>query len=225
MIWGMLRQKPGLWWRRESWREGMYKGGQFKFTFNINPNYPHEPPKVLCTQKVCIPHQWSHLIGTKEEMTDKKIYHPNLDLSGNICLWVASTRDGMEVVLMYRNILREDWKPVSFPPYHPYLASEREGVLRSGIESRRSNGRTSISVPRTVCLLSFFLCWNQADCQKPRWSPQQRYATISDREEQVGYWTGTDSRRGKWSRQEPRCVHSECQDFNEGWKCQGRDFR
>jgi hypothetical protein len=31
---------------------GMYKGGQFKFTFNINPNYPHEPPKVLCTQKV-----------------------------------------------------------------------------------------------------------------------------------------------------------------------------
>ena len=31
---------------------GMYKGGLFKFTFNINPNYPHEPPKVLCTQKV-----------------------------------------------------------------------------------------------------------------------------------------------------------------------------
>jgi len=30
----------------------MYKGGLFKFTFNINPNYPHEPPKVLCTQKV-----------------------------------------------------------------------------------------------------------------------------------------------------------------------------
>lgn len=31
---------------------GIYKGGQFNFTFNINPNYPHEPPKVLCTQKV-----------------------------------------------------------------------------------------------------------------------------------------------------------------------------
>ncbi|KAH8147896.1 uncharacterized protein LAJ45_07997 [Morchella importuna] len=55
--------------------EGMYKGGSFNFTFAINQNFPHEPPKVKCTQK---------------------IYHPNIDLEGNVCL----------------NILREDWKPV-----------------------------------------------------------------------------------------------------------------
>ncbi|KAJ3279993.1 NEDD8-conjugating protein ubc12 [Borealophlyctis nickersoniae] len=55
--------------------EGFYKGGTFRFTIKVNNNYPHEPPKVLCTQK---------------------IYHPNIDLDGNICL----------------NILREDWKPV-----------------------------------------------------------------------------------------------------------------
>jgi len=55
--------------------EGMYKGGAFLFRFAINNNYPHEPPKVKCTQK---------------------IYHPNVDLEGNVCL----------------NILREDWKPV-----------------------------------------------------------------------------------------------------------------
>ncbi|KAI7847986.1 ubiquitin-conjugating enzyme/RWD-like protein [Circinella umbellata] len=55
--------------------EGLYRGGRFTFTFSINNNYPHEPPKVHCTQK---------------------IYHPNIDLEGNICL----------------NILREDWKPV-----------------------------------------------------------------------------------------------------------------
>ncbi|CAO3634742.1 unnamed protein product [Cunninghamella blakesleeana] len=55
--------------------EGFYKNGSFSFTFTINNNYPHEPPKVHC-----IP----------------KIYHPNIDLDGNICL----------------NILREDWKPV-----------------------------------------------------------------------------------------------------------------
>ncbi|KAI5805868.1 ubiquitin-conjugating enzyme/RWD-like protein [Geopyxis carbonaria] len=55
--------------------EGMYHGGAFHFTFAINNNFPHEPPKVKCTQK---------------------IYHPNIDLDGNVCL----------------NILREDWKPV-----------------------------------------------------------------------------------------------------------------
>ncbi|GFR19035.1 NEDD8-conjugating enzyme Ubc12 [Trichonephila clavata] len=38
-------------------------------------NYPYEPPKVKC---------------------ETEIYHPNIDLEGNICL----------------NILREDWKPV-----------------------------------------------------------------------------------------------------------------
>ena len=55
--------------------EGMYKGGSFHFSFTINQNFPHDPPKVKCTQK---------------------IYHPNIDLEGNVCL----------------NILREDWKPV-----------------------------------------------------------------------------------------------------------------
>ncbi|EAS34622.3 NEDD8-conjugating enzyme Ubc12 [Coccidioides immitis RS] len=55
--------------------EGMYKAGTFTFNFNINQNFPHDPPKVKCNQK---------------------IYHPNIDLEGNVCL----------------NILREDWKPV-----------------------------------------------------------------------------------------------------------------
>lgn len=55
--------------------EGLYKGGLFHFSFSVNQNFPHDPPKVKCTQK---------------------IYHPNIDLEGNVCL----------------NILREDWKPV-----------------------------------------------------------------------------------------------------------------
>ena len=55
--------------------EGYYTGGTFKFTFQVSPSYPHEPPKVKCKTKV---------------------YHPNIDLEGNVCL----------------NILREDWKPV-----------------------------------------------------------------------------------------------------------------
>lgn len=55
--------------------EGFYKGGVFTFTFAISVNFPHEPPKVTCNEK---------------------IYHPNIDLNGNVCL----------------NILRQDWMPV-----------------------------------------------------------------------------------------------------------------
>ena len=55
--------------------EGYYMGGTFTFSFSISPIYPHEAPKVKCKTKV---------------------YHPNIDLEGNVCL----------------NILREDWKPV-----------------------------------------------------------------------------------------------------------------
>ncbi|KAG0578357.1 hypothetical protein KC19_4G016600 [Ceratodon purpureus] len=55
--------------------EGYYQGGTFIFSFSISQVYPHEAPKVKCKTKV---------------------YHPNIDLEGNVCL----------------NILREDWKPV-----------------------------------------------------------------------------------------------------------------
>lgn len=55
--------------------EGFYRGGKFVFSFKVGQAYPHEPPKVKC---------------------ETQVYHPNIDLEGNICL----------------NILREDWKPV-----------------------------------------------------------------------------------------------------------------
>uniref|UniRef100_A0A3Q7F7U7 UBC core domain-containing protein n=1 Tax=Solanum lycopersicum TaxID=4081 RepID=A0A3Q7F7U7_SOLLC len=54
---------------------GYYAGGKFLFSFQVPSIYPHEPPKVKCKTKV---------------------YHPNIDLEGNVCL----------------NVLREDWKPV-----------------------------------------------------------------------------------------------------------------
>jgi len=55
--------------------EGFYKYGMFQFSFKVGHEYPHDAPKVKC---------------------DTLVYHPNIDLEGNICL----------------NILREDWKPV-----------------------------------------------------------------------------------------------------------------
>jgi ubiquitin-conjugating enzyme E2 M len=55
--------------------DGIWQGATYEFSFEIPSGYPHEPPKVLCLTK---------------------IYHPNIDLEGKVCL----------------NILREDWKPV-----------------------------------------------------------------------------------------------------------------
>lgn len=55
--------------------EGYYKNGTFSFTVSVSDEYPHKPPKVKCNTRV---------------------YHPNIDLDGNVCL----------------NILRQDWKPV-----------------------------------------------------------------------------------------------------------------
>lgn len=55
--------------------EGYYQNGTFVFSFEVPPIYPHDAPKVKCKTKV---------------------YHPNIDLEGNVCL----------------NVLREDWKPV-----------------------------------------------------------------------------------------------------------------
>ncbi|KAJ9156305.1 Nedd8 conjugating enzyme [Pleurostoma richardsiae] len=102
--------------------EGMYRGGRFHFTFDINQNFPHEPPKVLCTEK---------------------IYHPNIDLEGKVCL----------------NILREDWKPVlnlnavivglQFlflePNASDPLNKEAADDLRNTRESFKRNVRTSMA--------------------------------------------------------------------------------
>lgn len=55
--------------------EGYYRTGSFDFSVKVPEDYPHKPPKVKC---------------------NTLIYHPNIDLQGNVCL----------------NILRQDWKPV-----------------------------------------------------------------------------------------------------------------
>merc|ERR1712083_391937 len=54
---------------------GLWKGAKYIFSFMIPDGYPHTPPKVTL---------------------DNKIYHPNIDYDGNVCL----------------NILKAHWRPV-----------------------------------------------------------------------------------------------------------------
>jgi ubiquitin-conjugating enzyme E2 M len=56
-------------------KDGFWKGATYNFTIDVPNQYPHKAP--TCTLK-------------------EKIYHPNIDLQGAVCL----------------NILRADWKPV-----------------------------------------------------------------------------------------------------------------
>ncbi|MFS8010658.1 putative ubiquitin-conjugating enzyme E2, ubiquitin-conjugating enzyme/RWD [Helianthus anomalus] len=102
--------------------EGYYMGGKFVFTFNVSSVYPHEAPKVKCKTKV---------------------YHPNIDLEGNVCL----------------NILREDWKPVlnintivyglyhllTEPNHEDPLNLEAAAVLRDSPQTFRSNVKTAMN--------------------------------------------------------------------------------
>ncbi len=54
--------------------DGYWKGGTFSFRFDIPPTYPFKAPKIKCVEKV---------------------YHPNVDSEGNVCL----------------SLLREDYSP------------------------------------------------------------------------------------------------------------------
>ncbi|KAM7250555.1 hypothetical protein ACFE04_022438 [Oxalis oulophora] len=92
--------------------DGYYLGGTFLFTFQVSPIYPHEAPKVKCKTKV---------------------YHPNIDLEGNVCL----------------NILREDWKPVlninTEPNHEDPLNHDAAAVLRDNPKMFESNVRRAMA--------------------------------------------------------------------------------
>ncbi|KAB2618004.1 NEDD8-conjugating enzyme Ubc12 [Pyrus ussuriensis x Pyrus communis] len=105
-----------------SFPNGKDQGGTFSFTFQVAPIYPHEALKVKC---------------------QTKMYHPNIDLEGNVCL----------------NILREDWKPVlnintviyglyhlfTEPNYEDPLNHDAAAVLRDNPKMFESNVRRAMA--------------------------------------------------------------------------------
>lgn len=55
--------------------DSIWYGGKYEFSIEVLDEYPFKAPKVMCLTK---------------------IYHPNIDFSGNVCL----------------NILKDDWSPI-----------------------------------------------------------------------------------------------------------------
>lgn len=120
--------------------EGMYRTGRFTFSFDINQNFPHEPPKVRCKEK---------------------IYHPNIDLEGKVCL----------------NILREDWKPVlNLNAVIVGLQVCRISHGRPGLNSSTNRCSFTVSFPRTQRLRPA----EQGSRRGPQTEPRRIQAQRSD---------------------------------------------
>ncbi|CAN6680282.1 unnamed protein product [Malus baccata var. baccata] len=110
-----------------------YRGGTFSFTFQVAPIYPHEALSKLRLY-IHMRHGKSSLIASMlhclvHDTNHSQVYHPNIDLEGNVCL----------------NILREDWKPVlnikTEPNYEDPLNHDAAAVLRDNPMMFESNVR------------------------------------------------------------------------------------
>ncbi|XP_061242595.1 NEDD8-conjugating enzyme Ubc12 isoform X2 [Bos javanicus] len=64
--------------------EGFYKSGKFVFSFKVGQGYPHDPPKVKC---------------------ETMVYHPNIDLEGNVCLNILRACGGSPLTSPYHDAL------------------------------------------------------------------------------------------------------------------------
>lgn len=96
-------------------KDSYWYPGVYEFSFSIPENYPYSPPKVLC---------------------NTKIYHPNIDFNGNVCL----------------NILKEDWKPtlsiasVAAGVYYLfYEPNPKDPLNHSAAEIMRDNLETFVA--------------------------------------------------------------------------------
>jgi len=79
--WPDLKKDPGHFFIFITPTDGRWESAKTHFTVQIPSDYPQSPPKVHC---------------------ETRIYHPNIDLAGNVCL----------SILKIQNNNNEGWKPV-----------------------------------------------------------------------------------------------------------------
>ena len=104
--------------------EGLYQGGKWEFSVDFPEDYPNEPPKVHCKTQ---------------------IYHPNIDLDGNVCLSILRVNEdeGWSPLRSYTDIVYGMLSLFYEPnPNHP-LNIEAGELMKTNIEEfKRTVHRT-----------------------------------------------------------------------------------
>lgn len=106
------------------------RDGQFSFSFNVPHTYPHEAPKVKCLTKV---------------------FHPNIDLEGNICLNILrrAASSTCPSILFGLAVPAPDAVGTTcrLPAKLPSLCRLPQGGLEAGVEHQLDPARAGVPVP------------------------------------------------------------------------------
>lgn len=109
---------------------GCWAGAKYTFNFTIGPNYPHEPPKVVCKTK---------------------IFHPNINLEGAVCLNIlrADWKPVLDINAVIYGLLYIFYEPEPTDPLNHDAAelyrnnkSQFEAVVRRTLQGYSHSGES-----------------------------------------------------------------------------------
>ena len=99
-------------------------GGKYLFSYEFPDDYPNSPPKVLCKTK---------------------IYHPNIDYDGNVCLNILKIQDnGWTPTLSVMNVIVAVYQLFVIPNPHDPLNHDVAKVMRDDEEQFVANVKKTL---------------------------------------------------------------------------------
>ncbi len=97
-------------------KDSYWYGGIYTFSFNVPDTFPFNPPKVMCLTKV---------------------YHPNIDFDGNVCLNIL--KDGWNSSYEVSSCIAGVYYLFTKPNPDDPLNHEVAKIMRENIEQIKSN--------------------------------------------------------------------------------------